>query len=167
MSDGPPGERRDVVRLQSMRQHLKSIDNAHGGGTELPMVWGYVRQEVIPILYGGRYSPSRSLRDPVARFYCGIGWAAYDADQQELATKYFTGALRSARTVGDRIFSARVLAAMSHQAVYLGRVQQAIDFAEAASNDAPTGHPARSPWSAPCKPALTLPPGTAAAASKP
>jgi hypothetical protein len=86
MSDGPPGERRDVVRLQSMRQHLKSIDNAHGGGTALPMVWGYVRQEVIPILYGGRYSPSRSLRDPVAQFYCGIGWAAYDADQQELAT---------------------------------------------------------------------------------
>lgn len=132
VDDGPPGERRDVVRLQSMRQHLKAIDNAHGGGTALPMVLGYVRQEVVPILYGGRYSPSRRLTDLVAQFYCDIGWAAYDADQQELATKYFTRALKSARAAGDRIFSARVLAAMSHQAVYLGHVQQAIDFAEAA-----------------------------------
>jgi hypothetical protein len=70
------------------------------------MVLGYVRQEVIPIPYGGRYSPSRSLTNLVAQFYRDIGWAACDADQQELATKYFTGALRSARAAGDRIFSA-------------------------------------------------------------
>lgn len=36
----PLGELRDVIRLRSMRQHLKSIDNAHGGGAALPMVVG-------------------------------------------------------------------------------------------------------------------------------
>ncbi len=130
--DGPSGELRDVIRLLSMRQQLKSIDNAHGGGTALPMVMGYVLREVVPIMNGCRFPISRNLADVVAELYCDVGWAAYDAGQQNLATRYFKKALRLAHVAGDRMLGARIQAALSHQAIYLGRVQQAIDFAEAA-----------------------------------
>jgi tetratricopeptide (TPR) repeat protein len=129
---GPLGELRDVTRLRSMRQHLKCIDNAHGGGTALPMVMGYVQQEVDPIMNGCRLPASRNLTDVVAELYCDVGWAAYDAGKQELATKNLKKALRLAHAAGDRMLGARIQAALSHQAIYLGRLRQAIDFAEAA-----------------------------------
>jgi tetratricopeptide (TPR) repeat protein len=129
---GLPGELRDVARLRSMRQQLKSIDNAHGGGTALPMVMGYVQKEVPPIMNGCRHPASPSLAVVVAELYCDVGWAAYDAGQQALATKYLKKALRFAHAAGDRMLGARIQAALSHQAIYLGRVRQAVDFAEAA-----------------------------------
>ena len=59
---------------------------------------------------------------------------AYDAGQQYLATGYFTRALRLAHVAGNRLLGRRILAAMSHQAIYLGNRRQAIDFAQAARN---------------------------------
>jgi tetratricopeptide (TPR) repeat protein len=59
---------------------------------------------------------------------------AYDVGQQPLATQYFHNALRLAHTAGNRLLGARVLAAMSHQAIYLGHLREAIDFAQAARN---------------------------------
>ncbi len=123
----------DVARLQSMRQHLKAIDNAHGGGAALPMADGYLRREIAPLLNGNHRDPgSRNLIEVVAEFQHDVGWMAYDASQQRLATEYFTRALRSAHAAGNRLLGARVLAAMSHQAIYLGHLRQAIDFAQAA-----------------------------------
>jgi transcriptional regulator with XRE-family HTH domain len=123
----------DVARLQSMRQHLKAIDNAHGGGAALPMADGYLRREIAPLLNGSHRDPgSRNLIEVVAEFQHDVGWMAYDASQQRLATAYFTRALRSAHAAGNRLLGARILAAMSHQAVYLGHLRQAIDFAQAA-----------------------------------
>lgn len=60
------------------------------------------------------------------------GWMAYDAGQQRLATESFTQALRLARSAGDRLLTGRILAAMSHQAIDLGQLRQAIDYAQAA-----------------------------------
>jgi tetratricopeptide (TPR) repeat protein len=96
------------------------------------MVMGYARQEITPLLHGSTRTAGRNLVEVVAEFHCDIGWTAYDAGQQELATRYFTSALRFARAADDRMLSARILAAMSHQAVYLRRLREAIDFAEAA-----------------------------------
>jgi hypothetical protein len=45
---------------------------------------------------------------------------AYDAGKQYLATGYFTRALRLALAAGNRLLGGRILAAMSHQAIYLG-----------------------------------------------
>jgi len=123
----------DIGRLSSMRQHLKAIDNAHGGGAALPMATWYLRHEIAPILNGNdgdRASPR--LIEVVAQFQHDTGWMAYDAGQQQLATGYFTSALRYSRAAGNRLLGGRVLAAMSHQAIYLGHLRQAIDFAQAA-----------------------------------
>jgi tetratricopeptide (TPR) repeat protein len=59
---------------------------------------------------------------------------AYDAGKQYLATGYFTRALRLGHVAGNQLLGGRVLAAMSHQAIYLGNRRQAIDFAQAARN---------------------------------
>jgi tetratricopeptide (TPR) repeat protein len=116
-----------------MRQHLKAIDNAHGGGTALPMAEWYLRSEILPLLNGHHGDPAnRSLVEIVAQFQHDAGWAAYDADQQQLAAGYFTSALRLAHRARNRLLGGRVLAAMSHQAIYLGHHRQAIDFAQAA-----------------------------------
>jgi transcriptional regulator with XRE-family HTH domain len=131
--NGSPRGLHDLARLRSMRQHLKSIDNAHGGGAALPMASWYLRQEVTPLLDGHHGHPAnRGLIEVVGQFHHDIGWAAYDAGQQELATGHFASALRFAHVAGNRVLGARILAAMSHQAIYVGHVRQAIDFAQAA-----------------------------------
>jgi hypothetical protein len=125
----------DVVRLRGMRARLKAIDNAHGGGAALPMATWYLRHEIVPLLYtrGGDPVP-RALIEVVAEVKHDVGWMAYDAGKQDLATGYFTDALRLARQAGNRLLGGRILAAMSHQAIYLGNKRQAIDFAQGARN---------------------------------
>src|ERR1022692_1752358 len=80
----------DVARLRSMRQHLKAIDNAHGGGAVLPMAVWYLRTEITPLLNGSRSdSGSRSLLEVASEFHHDAGWAAYDCGSQQLAIEYF------------------------------------------------------------------------------
>jgi transcriptional regulator with XRE-family HTH domain len=133
------GQRRvtpgDVIRLRGMRTRLKAIDNAHGGGAALPMATWYVQHEVRPLLYANADDhTTRALIGVVAELQQDVAWMAYDAGKQDLATGYFTSALRLARQAGNRLLGGRILAAMSHQAIYLGNKRQAIDFAQAARN---------------------------------
>ncbi|MGQ4596735.1 hypothetical protein [Nocardia sp. R6R-6] len=60
------------------------------------------------------------------------GWAAYDHEEHGLAQRYLIQALRLARAAGDSGLGAEILAAMSHQATYVGRPGDAIDLARAA-----------------------------------
>ena len=125
----------DVARLRGMRAHLKAIDNAHGGGAALPMATWYLRDEILPLLYAHGGDPTtRALIEVVAEVEQDVGWMAYDAGKQYLATGYFTRALRLAHMAGNRLLGGRILTAMSHQAIYLGNRRQAIDFAQAARN---------------------------------
>jgi hypothetical protein len=112
------------ARLRSVRAHLKTIDNAHGGGAALPMATGYLREEILPLLYARGGEPTtRALIEVVAEVEQDVGWMAYDAGQY-LATGYFTRALRLAHVAGNRLLGGRILAAMSHQAIYLGNRRQ-------------------------------------------
>jgi hypothetical protein len=123
----------DVVRLRGMRAHLKAIDNAHGGGATLPMATWYLRHEIVPLLYARDGDPAdRALIEVMAEVKHDVGWMAYDAGKQDLATGYFTDALRLARQARNRLLGGRILAAMSHQAIYLSNTRQAIDLAQAA-----------------------------------
>ncbi|MFI5717803.1 hypothetical protein [Nocardia sp. NPDC051750] len=60
------------------------------------------------------------------------GWAAYDLAEHGLAQRYLIQALRMARAAGDAALGAEILAAMSHQATYVGRPGDAVDLARAA-----------------------------------
>jgi tetratricopeptide (TPR) repeat protein len=97
------------------------------------MVTVYLRSE-IPLLVNGQPDriTNRNLTELVALFRLDMGWMAYDAGQQHVATENFTRALQLAHSTGNRQLGARILAAMSHQAIYLGQLRQAVDFAQAA-----------------------------------
>ncbi|MBT8224188.1 MAG: hypothetical protein KJO75_01615 [Dactylosporangium sp.] len=60
------------------------------------------------------------------------GWACYDTGMHGLAQRYLVQALRMAAAAGDRALGAEILAAMSHQAAYLGSGPEAVDLARAA-----------------------------------
>lgn len=125
----------DLARVRSVRAHLKAIDNAHGGGAALPMATTYLRAEILPLLDGRDRDPAtRSLVEAAAEYEHDVGWMAYDAGQQDVATQYFASALRRARAAGNRLLAGRILAAMSHQAIHLGRLQHAIELAQASRN---------------------------------
>lgn len=88
-----------------------------------------------PLLYAHTGDlTARALIEVVAELQQDAGWMAYDAGKQDLATGYFTSALRLARQAGNRLLGGRILAVVSHQAIYLGNKRQAIDFAQAARN---------------------------------
>ncbi len=133
----PDGWRRitpgDLARLSGMRRCLKDMDNAHGGGAALPMALSYVRHE-LPLLLEGRYNDrtGRALFEIAAEFQQDLGWMAYDSGQQNLASHCFAHALRFSHAAGNRLLGGRILAAMSHQAIYLGRIRQGVDLARAA-----------------------------------
>ncbi|MEQ7129535.1 hypothetical protein ABN034_34115 [Actinopolymorpha sp. B11F2] len=57
---------------------------------------------------------------------------AYDDEQHGIAQRYLIQALRMARAASDHALAAEILAAMSHQATYIGRSGEAVDLARAA-----------------------------------
>src|SRR6516225_4917578 len=61
---------------------------------------------------------------------------AYDLERHGLAQRYLIQALRLAREANDQALGGEILAGMSHQAVYIGRADDALDLARAAHNSA-------------------------------
>ena len=61
-----------------------------------------------------------------------LGWSAYDAGRHGAAQRYFTQGLRLATEAGDPVLGGRLLSNLSHQANYLGRYDEALQFARAA-----------------------------------
>lgn len=59
-------------------------------------------------------------------------WTAYDTGNHRLAHRYLTSTLRLSQVIDDRMFGARILGNLSHQANYPGNHAQAIQLARAA-----------------------------------
>jgi transcriptional regulator with XRE-family HTH domain len=124
----------DVRRLHAVRQQLKSFDDAYGGGTTFPMALTYLRGEVAPLLEGSfSDATGRSLLAAIAELVLDVGWMAYDdGSDQQLARRYMLHALRLAHAAENRPLGARILCALSHQALHLDRRHLAVDLARAA-----------------------------------
>lgn len=123
----------DVTRLQAARNRLKALDNQYGGAAAFPVIADYIRHHVRPLLHG-RYKDTTGdpLLQAAAHLVLDAGWTAYDADAQPYARRCMRAALRLADTAGDRLFGGRVLAALAHQSLHVGRNQEAVDLATAA-----------------------------------
>jgi tetratricopeptide (TPR) repeat protein len=61
---------------------------------------------------------------------------SYDSALHGLAQRYFIQALSLAQSAGDRLLGASILDAMSHQATFVGRFQEAANLARAAQTGA-------------------------------
>ncbi len=126
--------RSDVAAVTAMHQSLSQLDDTHGGGAVRHMALTYLRHDVTPLLHG-RYSAGigKALFTATAQLTMALAWMAYDAANHDMARRAMIQALRLSHLAGDRSFGGRVLAAMSHQALHLGAVNEAIDLARAAT----------------------------------
>ncbi|MFF4894301.1 helix-turn-helix domain-containing protein [Micromonospora chersina] len=128
----------DIDTIREMSATYRRLDNQYGGGHVRDTVARYLHQEVTPLLTDGQYDTrtGRSLLSATAELTQLAGWQAYDLAEHGIAQRYLTLALDLARAADDAGLGAEILAAMSHQATYLGQAAIGIDLARAARQTA-------------------------------
>lgn len=125
--------RAEIDGVRGMTATFAELDNRLGGGRVRTAVVQFLHNEVSSLLCG-TYSETmgKELFAATAELTKLAGWMAYDDERHGLAQRYLIQALRLAETADDHALSAEILAAMSHQATYVGRPSDAVDLARAA-----------------------------------
>ncbi|MEU9509411.1 helix-turn-helix domain-containing protein [Micromonospora sp. NPDC048170] len=128
----------EIDTIRAMTATYRQLDNQYGGGHARDTVARYLHQEVTPLLTDGRYDhpTGQRLLSAAAELAQLAGWQAYDTAEHGIAQRYLTLALDFAHAAGDDGLGAEILAAMSHQATYLGHTAAGIDLARAAGQTA-------------------------------
>ncbi|MFV2197390.1 hypothetical protein [Nocardiopsis sp. LOL_012] len=136
--------RPEIDAIRQMTRAFYDLDNRVGGGRIRSTVVQYLNSNVAPLLRGTYTSEiGRELFSAAAELTKAVGWMAYDCEEHGLAQRYLVQALRMAQTAGEHGLCAEILAAMGHQATYIGRSGEAVDLARAAQSAAArSGHPA-------------------------
>jgi hypothetical protein len=124
----------DIEMIRSTADAFSMLDGKFGGGHARRALIQYLHTDVRPML-DGKYSDAigRDLHSAVAEALLLAGWMSYDSGLHGIAQRYFIQALRMTQTAGDRRLGGSVLSAMSHQATFMGRYQDAVTLARAAT----------------------------------
>ncbi|CAM5708161.1 Sporulation protein OS=Streptomyces fumanus OX=67302 GN=GCM10018772_13070 PE=4 SV=1 [Streptomyces fumanus] len=135
-ADRPAHQRvgmRDVRAIRDAAATFMQLDFKYGGGHGHKALRHYFRHEVLPLL-NASYSEKvgTALFGAAAEVSQLLAWTAYDSGNHRLAHRYLTSTLRLSQVIDDRMFGARILGNLSHQANYLGNHRQAIQLARAA-----------------------------------
>ncbi|MFE5819048.1 sporulation protein [Streptomyces sp. NPDC056479] len=139
-ADKPAHQRvgmRDVRAIRDAAGMFMQLDFKYGGGHGHKALRHYFRHEVLPLL-DTTYSEKvgTALFGAAAEISQLLAWTAYDVGNHRLAHRYLTSTLRLSQVIDDRMFGARILGNLSHQANYLGNHAQAIQLARAAGEGA-------------------------------
>jgi tetratricopeptide (TPR) repeat protein len=120
-------------RIRAAAGGMMNADFEQGGGHVRPGIIQYFRHSVVPELCVDRPDGQRrALFGAAAEVAQLLGWSAYDAGRQAVATRYFTLGLRLADEACDQMMGARLLANLSHQYNALGKYQEALTVSRAA-----------------------------------
>ena len=124
-------------RIRAFTRHLMDLDFKYGGGHVRRVLLFYFRSEIVPLLRELHPDPiRREIFGAAAELAQLLGWSAYDAGRHGAAQRYFMQGLRLAREAEDPVLGGRLLSNLSHQANYLGRYNEALQFARAAQTGA-------------------------------
>jgi tetratricopeptide (TPR) repeat protein len=124
-------------RIRVFTRHLMDLDFQYGGGHVRRVLLFYFRSEIVPLLREPHPDPTRhDIFGAAAEVAQLLGWSAYDAGRHGAAQRYFMQGLRLASEAGDPVLGGRLLSNLSHQANYLGRYNEAVQFARAAQTGA-------------------------------
>ena len=124
-------------RIRVFTRHLMDLDFQYGGGHVRRVLLFYFRSEIVPLLRERHPDPiRREIFGAAAEVAQLLGWSAYDAGRHGAAQRYFMQGLRLASEAGDPVLGGRLLSNLSHQANYLGRYSEAVQFARAAQTGA-------------------------------
>jgi tetratricopeptide (TPR) repeat protein len=128
---------RDVRAIKEAAGLFMQLDFKYGGGHGHKALRHYFREDVLPLLNASYSEKVRtSLFGAAAEISQLLAWTAYDVGNHRLAHRYLTSTLRLSQVIDDRMFGARILGNLSHQANYLGNHTQAIQLARAAVESA-------------------------------
>jgi hypothetical protein len=121
----------EVEAIRGVTRTYRELDNRLGGARLRKAVVDYLDTEVAPLLKIGRYSDQvgRGLAGAAAELAQLAGWLSYDAEQHGLAQRHLLQALSLAESAGDSALCGEIMAAISHQGIYLGQPSMAIDLA--------------------------------------
>jgi hypothetical protein len=122
-----------AARIRATVRNLTQLDFQYGGGHTRKMLLFYWKSEILPALrqrYVG--SARREVFAAAADAAEVLGWSAYDAGRHGAAQRYFVQGLRLAREAGDAVMGGQILSNLSHQANYLGNLNEAVHLARAA-----------------------------------
>ncbi|WP_344312649.1 helix-turn-helix domain-containing protein [Fodinicola feengrottensis] len=132
----------DVATVQEMTRTFQRLDNRYGGAHSRQLVLRYLNGDVAPMLTAGRFDAATgaALFASAAELARLAGWMAYDSGEHGAAQAHLIHALRLAKVADDQPLGAEILAAMSHQAIYLKDPDTAITLASAARKTAEDAH---------------------------
>ncbi|MGW1362994.1 Tat pathway signal protein [Streptomyces chartreusis] len=123
----------DVEDVREMAAIFSRRDQKRGGRAGRTALVAYLRSEVAELL-SGRFPTEgirRDMTSAAAELAYLAGWTAFDAGEHPLAQRWLTTAAKLAEEAGDAPLAGHVLRAMAHQAVDLGKPQEAVRLAEA------------------------------------
>lgn len=121
----------DVEAIREITRTYRELDNRLGGGRLRSVVVHQLDSQVTPMLRNGRYTEEigRRLAGAAAELGQLAGWLAYDCELHGLGQRYLLQALSLAQVAGDNALCGEIMAAISHQSVYLAQSATAIDLA--------------------------------------
>ncbi|MFB7918573.1 Tat pathway signal protein [Streptomyces sp. NPDC056061] len=123
----------DVESVREMAAFFSRRDQKRGGRAGRTALVAYLRSEVTELLNGRFLSEDirRGMTSAAAELAYLAGWTAFDGGEHPLAQRWLTIATKLAEEAGDAPLAGHVLRAMAHQAVDLGKPQEAVRLAEA------------------------------------
>jgi hypothetical protein len=132
--------REEIGGLREISRTYRQLDNRLGGGQLRAAVVQLLDKQVTPLLAEAAFTAGagQDLAAVAAELAQLAGWMAFDGEAHGLAQRYLIQALGLARLAADDALGAEILAAMSQQAVYVARPDQAIDLARVAQAAART-----------------------------
>lgn len=127
-----------IDALRAVTAGLRALDNRFGGAYVRPAVLAVLSQQVAPLLREGSFDSvrGRQLLSAAAELTQLLAWTTHDVGRHALAQQYLVQALRLAHAGGDSGLGAEILAAMSHQASFVGQGVVAVDVARVAQRTA-------------------------------
>ncbi|MGP3935372.1 helix-turn-helix transcriptional regulator [Nonomuraea sp. KM88] len=112
----------DVRRINESWRMFSQIDHLYGSRIARPAVVDYLNTTVAPLLRGSYDDKvGAELLAAAAGVISFVGWTSFDAGCHGQAQHYYGQALKLAKIANDRLTGARVLTAMTRQAIHLGQ----------------------------------------------
>ncbi|MFJ8078484.1 transcriptional regulator [Streptomyces sp. NPDC096176] len=114
---------------------LRAMEQEAGGGDFIDSARADLRL-ITRMLDNGRYTQrtGRRLYSLAAEVCCLLGWMSYDASFNSAAQKYYTAALRAAKTAADDTLGAHTLCFMATQAATNEEQRAAVGLMQAAES---------------------------------
>ncbi len=121
--------------IRATTASFMDLDFQYGGGHLRSMLLAFFQNNVLPVLKQAHPDVTRrELFSASAEVAQLLGWTSYDAGRHAAASRYFKQGLRLAREAGDHMLGGRLFANLSHQANYLGKFKEAMEYARAAQH---------------------------------